>query len=145
MLPRTSEVVDVVCEIARREDLGAEFGSQDLPANLFALPEGLRLVDCLHPADARINPRLAADLESDDPALRLWAAYVLSRRLPLDDRTLLHLASYLDDALPDPRERVRWSFRAQGSLSAGVAAAVRTHDPALANELQVDIMRLSAR
>jgi len=143
--PLTSEAVDIICEIAKREDLGDAFGSKDLSRELFALPEGLRLVDCLHPADARINPRLAAALESDDPPLRLWAAYALSRRLPLDDRTLMRLAGYLNDTLPDLRERVRWSFRAQGPLSGEVGAAVRAHDPAFANELQVDTVRLSGR
>jgi len=143
--PLTSEAVDIICEIAKREDVGDEFGSKDFSRDLFQLPEGLRLVDCLHPADARINPRLAAALDSDDPPLRLWAAYALSRRLPLDDRTLMRLAGYLNDALPDLRERVRWSFRAQGPLSGEVGAAVRGHDPALAQELQVDTVRLSGR
>jgi len=143
--PLTSEAVDIICEIAKREDVGDEFGSKDFSRDLFQLPEGLRLVDCLHPADARINPRLAAALDSDDPPLRLWAAYALSRRLPLDDRTLMRLAGYLNDALPDLRERVRWSFRAQGPLSGEVRAAVRAHDPALAQELQVDTVRLSGR
>ena len=143
--PLTSESVDILCAIAQQESLGEAFTSKELPKRLFELPEGLRLVDCLHPADERLNARLAADLESADPSLRLWTAYVLSRRLPLDDRTLLRLASYLDDPLPDLRERLRWSFRAQGALSARVAAEVRAHDPALATELQLDTVRLSGR
>jgi hypothetical protein len=103
----------------------------------------VRLVDCLHPVDARVNARLAAALDAADPSLRLWAAYALSRRLPLDDRTLTRLAGYLNDPLPDLRERVRWSFRAQGALPDRIVDAVRVQDPALARELRPDEARRS--
>ena len=143
--PLTSESVDILCTIAQHEDLSDEFTSRDFSKSLFDLPEGLRLVDCLHPTDERINARLTAALDSSDSALRLWAAYVLSRRLPLDDHTLVRLAAYLNDPLPDLRERVRWSFRAQRPTSAEVAIAVRVRDPGLAKELQLDTVRLSGR
>jgi len=143
--PLTSESVDILCTIAQREDLSDEFTSKDFPKRVLDLPEGLRLVDCLHPTDERINTRLTAALDSNDSALRLWAAYVLSRRLPLDDHTLVRLASYLNDPLPDLRERVRWSFRAQRPTSPEVATAVRVRDPGLAKELQLDTVRLSGR
>jgi hypothetical protein len=141
--PLTSDVIDVMCEITKRVDLGTEFGSDDFSSGIFGLAEGVRLVDCLHPVDTRVNARLAAALDAADPSLRLWAAYALSRRLPLDARTLTRLAGYLNDPLPDLRERVRWSFRAQGVLPDGVVDAVRVQDPALARELRPDDARRS--
>jgi hypothetical protein len=133
--PLTSEVTDVICEIAKGVNLGDEFVVDDLPSGVFQVAEGVRLVDCLHPADERVNAPLMAALDSADPALRLWAAYALSRRLPLDDQTLTQLARYLDDPLPDLRERVRWSFRAQ-DVSDAVIATVGARDPLLARELR---------
>jgi hypothetical protein len=141
--PLTSDVIDVMCEITKRVELGTEFGSDDFSSGIFGLAEGVRLVDCLHPVDTRVNARLAAALDAADPSLRLWAAYALSRRLPLDARTLTRLAGYLNDPLPDLRERVRWSFRAQGVLPDGVVDAVRVQDPALARELRPDDARRS--
>ena len=134
--PFTSEVTDVICEIAKHVNLGDEFGADDLPSGVFGRAEGVRLVDCLHPADARVNAHLSEALDSADSSLRLWAAYALSRRLPLDDRTLRQLARYLDDPLPDLRERVRWSFRAQGVVSDAVIVTVGARDPLLAHELR---------
>jgi hypothetical protein len=141
--PLTSDIIDVMCEITKHVDLGREFGSNGFSSGIFGLAEGVRLVDCLHPVDARVNARLTAALDAADPSLRLWAAYALSRRLPLDDRTLTRLAGYLNDPLPDLRERVRWSFRAQGALPDRVVDAVRVQDPALARELRPDDARRS--
>src|SRR5262249_5759030 len=56
--PLTSEVVDVMCEIPRHELLRDEVGMDDLPASLFEEPEGIRLIDCLRPADPRVSDRL---------------------------------------------------------------------------------------
>ena len=118
--------------------LGDEFRADDLPSAVFAHAEGVRLVDCLHPADERVNTRLMEALDGADPSLRAWAAYALSRRLPLDEPTLTQLAGYLDDAMPDVRDRVRWSFRAQGVLPKSVMATIRSRDPGLALELRPD-------
>ncbi|HLY39483.1 MAG TPA: hypothetical protein VKU61_15670 [Candidatus Binatia bacterium] len=136
--PLTSDVTDVMCEITAHVGLGDGFRLEDLRPGVFAGAEGVRLVDCLHPADERVNAPLIAALDAEDPSLRVWAAYALSRRLPLDAPTLTRLASYLDDPLLDVRERVRWSFRAQGVLPGTVLAAVRARDPELARELRPD-------
>ena len=134
--PLTSEAVDIICEIAKRQNLGADFQSPELSTRLFENPEGVRLLDCLQPADERVNPRLANALDGADPSLRLWAGYALSRRLPLDDSTLTRLAGYVNDGLTDLRTRVRWAFVAQGPLSNEVSEAIRARDPALADELR---------
>ncbi|TMB57966.1 MAG: hypothetical protein E6J56_03665 [Deltaproteobacteria bacterium] len=133
--PLTSEAVDIICEIAKRQNLGDDFQSPDLSTGLFEVSEGVRLLDCLRPADERVNPRLADALDGADPSLRLWAGYALSRRLPLDDSTLTRLAGYLNDGLPDLRARVRWTFVAQGPLSNEASEAVHAQDPVLAEEL----------
>jgi hypothetical protein len=132
----TSEAIDIICEIAKRQNLGDDFQSPDLSARLFAQAEGVRLVDCLRPDDERVNPRLADALEGADPSLRLWAVYALSRRLPLDDSTLMRLAGYLNDQLPDLRERVRSAFVAESPLSTEVLEAVHAQDAGLADELR---------
>ena len=134
--PLTSEAVDIMCEITKREPLSNAFGSNDLSPRLFEVDEGVRLVDCLHPADPDVTVRLVAALDRPDPSLRLWAAYALSRRLPLDDQTLMRLATYLDDPLPDLRERVAWTLRAQGRVSEHVMGVVQARDPRLAAELR---------
>jgi hypothetical protein len=133
--PLTSEVVDVMCEIPRHESLRDEFGADDLPPSLFGDAEGLRLVDCLSPADPRVSDRLAESLQLTDPAARLWAAYALSRRLPLSDHILVRLAADLNDPLPDLRERVQWILRAQAPLSDAVRRTVVARDPVFAESL----------
>jgi hypothetical protein len=133
--PLTSEVVDVMCEIPRHESLRDEFGSADLSSALFDHPEGIRLVDCLSPSDPLVTDRLAASLDRPDPTTRLWAAYALSRRLPLFDAILVRLATDLDDPSNDMRERVRWILRAQAPLSNAVRQAVAARDPGLADAL----------
>jgi len=133
--PLTSELVDVMCAITTHEPIGDEFASDDLSAELFGHPEGVRLIDCLSPTDRRIDARLVALLDDPELSARLWAAYALSRRLPLTDTILVQLAAHLDDPSIDVRERLRWTFRAQAPLSADVRAAVGAHDAALADEL----------
>jgi hypothetical protein len=132
----TSDVVDVVCDITRRQPIGDAFWSEDVPEVMFHDAHGLRLVACLSPADARVSPRLLAGLQSEDPWARRWAAYALSQRLPLDDAVLEVLATHLDDTCLDARERLRWIFKAQRPLSDGVRQAVRANDLHLASELQ---------
>jgi hypothetical protein len=136
--PLLSEYVDVVCEIPRHATLRRDFDSDDLPAALFRHPEGVRLVDCLSPSDPRVSDRLAAALDAPDPTLRLWAAYALSRRLPLSDDVLVRLAGELGDPSSELRERVRWTLQAENAqkpLSAAVHAAVAARDPGLAASL----------
>jgi hypothetical protein len=133
--PLTTEVVDVMCEIPRHQPLRDEFGADDLPLGLFADPEGIRLVDCLSPEDPRVSDRLVAALDDPNPATRLWAAYALSRRLPLPDAILVRLAADLDGTSNDLRERLRWIFRVQTPLSAAVRRAVAARDPELAEAL----------
>lgn len=134
--PVTSEVVDVMCEISKRQFLGDALRSDDLPDPLFRDAEGLRLVDCVSPVDRAITARLATGLDSSDPSVRGWAAYALSRRLPLPDAILLRLAGHLADPSPEVRERVRWIFRADRAVSDDVRRAVATADPQFVAELR---------
>jgi len=113
----TSELVDVTCAITQHEPVGDAFRSADLPDILFQRAEGLRLVACLAPPDPALNARLLAALDDGDESVRAWAAHALTRRLPLDDATLLELASRVDDESPDVRERVRWILAAQARPS----------------------------
>ena len=39
--PLTSDVIDVMCEITKRVDLGTEFGSDDFSSGVFGLAEGV--------------------------------------------------------------------------------------------------------
>lgn len=133
--PLTSEAVDIMCEITKRQPLSGEFRSEDLPQSLFQDAEGLRLVACLSPADGRVGTRLLTGLDSSDVWARRWAAYALSKRLPLDDATLAGVASHLDDPAPDVRERLQWIFKTQRPLSRGIRAAVRSYDAPLADAL----------
>jgi len=121
----TSELVDVTCAITRHEPVGGAFHSADLPDVLFQRAEGLRLVACLAPPDPALNVRLLAGLDGGDESVRSWAAYALTRRLPLDDATLLDLASRADDESADVRQRVRWILAAQARPSAPVRHAHR--------------------
>lgn len=133
--PLTSEVVDITCEITKHEPLGDAFTSRDLPASLFAIPEGLRMIDCLSPRDAGTTPRLLASMDDPDVVVRLWAAFAVSRRLPLDEAAQTKLAWHLGDESPEVRERVRWTFRAQGATTPQVLDELRRRDPALAASL----------
>jgi hypothetical protein len=131
----TSETVDVMCEITKHLPLGHEFGSGDLSERLFQNAEGIRLIDCLSPADHRVDERLAACFDDPDPSLRVWAAYVLSRRLPLPDAVLVKLAGHLSDPAADVGERLRWVFKAEVRLSDEVRRALRASHPGFAEEL----------
>lgn len=111
--PVSSEGVDVLCETSERQPIGDQFRSEDLPEGLFRDPQGLRLVACLSPPDERVTSRLITGLESSDVWARRWAAFALSRRLPLDAAVLKRLVPHLDDPSADVRERVRWVFSAQ--------------------------------
>lgn len=111
--PLTSEVVDIMCEITKHETIGGEIRSQELPDRLFRDAEGIRLLDCLAPTDPRVTPRFLPGLRVPDEATRLWAAYALSRRLPLPDEVLRDLATLADDASPAMRARVDWVLRVQ--------------------------------
>lgn len=133
--PLTSEVVDITCEITKHEPLNEEFTLDDLPDRLFRIPEGIRLVDCLAPVDPRVSDRLERALDDPDVVVRLWAGYVLSHRLPLDAPVLLRLAAHLQDPSGELRERLAWTFQVESPLPDEVAAAVRRHDPALADRL----------
>jgi hypothetical protein len=131
----TSEVVDVMCEIPKHVAIGNEFGSSDLVDALFEEAEGIRLVDCLSPPGDAVSARLASALDASDLSQRSWAAYALSRRLPLAEPVLLVLARRLNDPAPDVVERVRWIFGAQGRLSDDVRRAIAVTDPRLADQL----------
>jgi hypothetical protein len=104
----TSELVDVTCAITQHEPVGKLFRSADLPGLLFERAEGLRLVACLAPPDAAVNARLLAALDDQDESVRSWAAYALTRRLPLDDATLRKLGARANDESVDVSTRVRW-------------------------------------
>ncbi len=114
----SSESVDIACEITKHESLSDEFKSEDLPERLFRDAEGLRLVRCLSPNDNRISERLLTGLDSSDVSTRLWAAYALSARLPLDDAIRQKVASHLDDPPEDLHVRLQWILDTQGSAPA---------------------------
>jgi hypothetical protein len=139
--PLTDEVVDIMCEIPKHESLRAEFGSDDLPPALFAGAVGIRLVSCLAPTDPRVTARLVPGLDHPDPLARLWAAYALSERLPLDDATLVQLASHLNDPSTDLRQRLQWIFLAQPPVSDAVRRAVAARDPRFAKTLHPGVER----
>lgn len=111
--PVSSEAVDVLCETSERQPIGDQFRSEDLPEGLFYDAQGLRLVACLSPPDQRVSSRLVTGLESPNVWARRWAAFALSRRLPLDDAVLKRLVRHLDDPSADVRERVRGLFSPQ--------------------------------
>ena len=135
--PLSTEVVDIGCELAKYDaPAGAALRSEEIPEQLLWHPEGFRLLDCLSPADPRVSVRMLAGLENIDESTRLWAAYALSRRLPLDDTVLRALAQRLNDPSAGVRDRVRWIFGAQVPLSPTVLAAIRERDPRLAKTLE---------
>ena len=135
--PLSTEVVDITCELTKYVPVGAAIRSEEIPEQLFWHSEGFRLLDCLSPPDARLSARMLVGLNSLDESTRLWAAYVLSRRVPLDDAVLKALvARHLNDPSADVRYRVQWIFEAQGTFSVGVWAAIRESDPALAKDLE---------
>ena len=134
--PLSSEVVDTACELVKYVPAGAGLRSDEIPEPVFWHSEGFRLLDCLSPADARLSARMLAGLDSIDESTRLWAAYALSRRLPLDDGVLKALARRLTDPSAGVRDRVQWTFEAQLPLSAAVLAAIRERDPVLAKTLE---------
>ncbi len=131
----TTDVVDVMCDITTRQSMSGDFQLEDLPEEVFRQAEGLRLAACLSPIDERVTPRLAGALASDDVWARRWAAYALSKRLPLDDTTLKTAARHLDDPSEDVRQRLQWLFKTQRPLSDSVRMAVRARDPQLAAAL----------
>ena len=134
--PLSSEVVDIACELTKYVPAGAGLRSEEIPERLLWHSEGFRMLDCLSPADARLSARMLAGMESLDESTRLWAAYALSRRLPLDDTVLKGLARGLTDPSAGVRDRVQWMFGAQVPLSAPVLAAIRERDPVLARTLE---------
>ncbi len=134
--PLSTEVVDIGCELAKYDtSAGATLRSEEIPQRLLWHSEGFRLLDCLAPADPRVTVRMLAGLDNIDESTRLWAAYALSRRLPLDDAILTTLARRLDDPSAGVRDRIRWIFGAQAPLSSDVLGAIRACDPALAKTL----------
>jgi hypothetical protein len=134
--PLSSEVVDIGCELVKYVPAGTGLQSEEIPEQLFSHSEGFRLLDCLAPADPRLTTRMLSGLDRLDESTRLWAAYALSHRLPLDDTALKALARRLNDPSAGVRERVQWIFETQSPLSAEVLAAIQERDPALARTLQ---------
>jgi hypothetical protein len=132
--PVTSETVDIMCEITKRESLHGDFRAADISPLVYGDPEGLRLLACLAPADPHVSPRILPGLRSPDPALRQWAAYTLTQLVPRDEAVLEQLVPYLNDPSPDIAARIRWLFQAQGTLPRGVAQAIRRLDPTLLPE-----------
>jgi hypothetical protein len=127
--PITNEVVDVMCELPKHEQVGGHFASADLPEALFLEPEGIRMVSCLAPPGGEVSKRIATALSSPDPDLRLWAAHALTRRLPLPEGVLLTIGAHLGDPSPDVTERLRWILRAQQRLPRDVTRAPGAKDP----------------
>jgi hypothetical protein len=134
--PLSTEVVDIACELTKYVPAGAGLRSEEIPEQAFGHSEGFRMLDCLAPADARLSARMLVGFESIDESTRRWAAYALSRRVPLDDTVLKEVARRLTDPCVDVRDRARGIFEAQVPLSADVLAKVRERDPALAKTLE---------
>src|SRR5262249_51020863 len=132
----TSEIVDIECGIAAHEPIGNAITSSDLPDALFHNAEGVRLVDCVASTDARVSTRLAQALDDPDESVRLWAAYALSRRLPLDEAVLRRIVPRLRDPSPEMRDRVRWILTAQRDVPVSVYAMVEKRDAELAFEMR---------
>ncbi len=113
---RTSGMVDAMCAVATDQPIGGDFALEDVPEAVFADPDGMRLVACLSPVDARLDARFVAALDSPNPWVRSWAAYALTKRLPLSADILGELARHRDAPSADVRERVRWILTAQPAL-----------------------------
>jgi hypothetical protein len=131
----TSEIVDIECVIAAHVPVGDAIRSDDLSGTLFQTAEGIRLVDCVLPSDKRVSGRLAAALDNPDESVRLWAAYALSRRLPLDEPVLMRLVRRLGDESPEMRDRVRWILTNQREVPFTVRALAGARDPDLADQM----------
>ena len=131
----TAEGADIMCEITRHEPLHDVFSAGAFAPELFTRAEGIRVVDCLGPVDETVTPRLLPALDSPDLLTRLWAAFALSHRLPLDDDALLALSRHLDDPSADVRARLEWIFRAQRPRDREVRSAVRERSPGFAHDL----------
>ena len=134
--PLTSEVVDIMCDISKHQRIGDAFTSDDVPGAVFRHPEGIRLIACLAPADARMSVRLADHLNDEDVAIRQWAGYALSRRLPLEDAVLMKLVDHVDDPPDVLGARVEWIFHAQSPLSDEVQEQLASRDPELAEAIR---------
>ncbi len=132
----TTDVVDIMCEISTRQSMSGDFDVDDLPEEVFRQAEGLRLTACLSPIDERVTARLVGALANEDVWARRWAAYGLSKRLPLDESTLKAVASHLGDPSADVRQRLQWLFKTQRPLSDSIRLAVRAQDPQLAADLE---------
>lgn len=132
--PLDNEVVDVMCELPKHEQVGDHFKSADLPDSLFRDPEGIRLVSCLAPPDDQVSVRIAGALDAEDPILRVWAAHALSRRVPLPEPVLMTVLAHMNDPEPQVRERLRWIFLGQRPLPKRVLDALDDRDPALAKQ-----------
>lgn len=140
----TTEVVDITCDLTRYVPAGARLKSEEIPEQLLWHSEGFRLIDCLAPADERLNLRLLAGLDRIEESTRMWAAYALSRRLPLQDIVLKGLIRHLRDPSPAVRDRIQWIFETQLPLSEEVWAAIRQANPAFAKDLEAFSRRPAA-
>lgn len=128
--PLTAEVVDIMCEITKRQSLRADVDADDIPPLLYRDGDGLRLLACVAPSDPRLPVRILGGLDDTDPTVRIWAAYAIAQLLPLDEAVLERLAPYVDDPNPEIATRMRWLFQAQGVLSPRLANVIRPVHPA---------------
>jgi hypothetical protein len=133
--PLSTEVADIGCELSKYVPTGAGLRSEDIPDQLLWHAEGYRLLDCLSPTDPRLTERMLNGFTNIDEATRLWAAYALSRRRPLEDAVLIGMAPRLEDSSAEVRGIVQRAFKAHAPLSPRVLAAIRDRDPALAETL----------
>lgn len=130
--PLSAEVVDSLCAITTHVPLRRAFGAGDLPPRLYRHAQGLRLVSCLAPRDARVAAQVAAALADGDAPRRQWAAHALTRLQPRDPAVLLALVPHAYDRSAAVAERVRWVLESQ-PLPTAVARALRAaaaHAPA---------------
>jgi hypothetical protein len=127
----SSEVVDIMCNITKKEPLHSTFTDEDIAPGLYLEPEGLRLLSCVAPSDQRVSARIVPGLRSTDPLRRQWAAYTLTQLLPRDETILWQLVPYLRDPSPEVSSRIRTVFEQLQSLPPDIEPALRKVDPTL--------------
>jgi HEAT repeats len=94
---------EIICEIAKLDDLSHSFTEDDLPPGAYRDPNGIMAIDCLGMRGSKIIDGLTGALDNPDAFTREWAVYALSRQAVADPPHVAALARRLHDA--DPKVR----------------------------------------